>query len=168
MKSKHRKPPVILPEDVMHALLEASAPIGPEPERAARLRKRLLRQVRASKHAGLKTVLKDQGGWIKVGPLVDIKLLSSDEQSRSYLLRMHPGAVLPPHRHTLDEECLMLEGECWIGDIHLCAGDYHVAAKGTRHGAIRTSTGGVAFLRGANPEDRVAITHERQTNGPAL
>ncbi|MGH8580827.1 MAG: cupin domain-containing protein [Gammaproteobacteria bacterium] len=168
MKSKHRKAPAILPEDLMHALLEAGAPIGPEPERATRLRQRLLRQVRASKHAGLKTVLKGQGRWIKLGPLVDIKLLRSDEQSRSYLLRMQPGAVLPPHQHALDEECLMLEGEVWIGDIHLCAGDYHVAAKGTPHGEVRTSTGGLAFLRGAHPEDRVAITNEHQTNGPAL
>ncbi|MGH8602515.1 MAG: cupin domain-containing protein [Gammaproteobacteria bacterium] len=168
MRSKHLKKATLLPQDVMQALLEASAPLAPDPERALRVRRRLLRQARGSKHAGLTTVLKDEGGWTKLGPLVEMKLLRNDQESRSYLLKMHPGAVLPPHQHTLDEECLMLEGEVWIGDIHLCAGDYHVAAKGTPHGAIRTSTGGVAFLRGAHPEDRVAITTELRTYGPAV
>lgn len=153
----------------MQALLEASAPIAPDPERALRLRGRLLRQVRASKHAGLLTVLKDEEGWTKLGPLMEIKLLRSDEESRSYLLKMHPGAVLPSHQHTLDEECLMLEGEIWIGNIHLRAGDYHVAARGTPHEELRTSTGGLAFLRGAHPHEFVAVTrNEHQTNGPAL
>ncbi|MGH8611050.1 MAG: cupin domain-containing protein [Gammaproteobacteria bacterium] len=168
MRSKHLKA-THLPQDVMQALLETSAPLAPDPERALRLRRHLLRQAaRGSKQAGLTTVLKDEGGWTKLGPLVEMKLLRNDQESRSYLLKMHPGAVLPPHQHMLDEECLMLEGEVWIGDIHLCAGDYHVAAKGTPHGAIRTSTGGVAFLRGPHPEDRVAITTELRTNGPAV
>lgn len=166
MKSKHLKTAAILPKDVMRALLETSAPLAPDPERALRLRERLLRQARASKHAGLTTVLEDKEGWTKLGPLVEMKLLRSDEESRSYLLKMHPGAVLPSHQHTLDEECLMLEGEVWIGDMHLGAGDYHVAAKGSSHGAVRTSTGGLAFMRGAHPEDRVANGH--RTNDPAV
>ena len=152
----------------MQALLETSAPIAPDPERALRLRGRLLRQARASQHASLTTVLKGEGRWIKLGPLVEMKLLRSDEEGRSYLLKMHPGAVLPSHQHTLEEECLMLEGEIWIGDIHLRAGDYHVAQQGTPHEEVRTSMGGLAFLRGAHSDEFVAITRNEQTNGPAL
>ncbi len=156
MRSKRLK--TVLPQDVLQALLEASAPIAPEPERARHLRGRLLRQARASKQAGLTTVLKDKEGWTRLGPLVEMKLLRSDKESRSYLLKLHPGAMLPPHQHTLEEECLMLEGEVWIGNIHLRAGDYHVAAKGARHQEIRTTTGGLAFMRGAHPDEIGAVT----------
>ena len=63
-------------------------------------------------------------------PKVELKLLREDAFSRSFLLRLHPGAVLPPHEHPLEEECYCLEGEVRFGDLVVRAGDYHLAPPG--------------------------------------
>lgn len=83
------------------------------------------------------------------------KILSENKESQvqSFLLRMAPGAVIPPHEHILDEECFMLEGEFMIGDVYLSQGDYHLARKGSKHGIASTQTGGLAFLRAYGPMD---------------
>ena len=52
---------------------------------------------------------------------------------------------MPAHDHGFPEECLVLQGEITIGDITVCAGDYHFAAKGARHGTLTTRTGALLF-----------------------
>lgn len=156
MKSRHHKYSAEMPEDVFDALLDATAPVVPSPERAKSMRDRVLEQVRSAKKAVVEdfiTIPNDQGEWAQLTPLAEIKMLRSDVHSRSFLVRMQPGAELPAHEHPAEEECLMLEGEMWIGDIHLRAGDYHVAPKGRPHGNIRSDTGALLFVRGANPDD---------------
>jgi quercetin dioxygenase-like cupin family protein len=61
---------------------------------------------------------------------------------------MEPGAVLPPHEHPADEECLVLEGEIEFGEIVARAGDYHMAPEGVPHGHTRSPKGGLMFVRG--------------------
>ena len=81
--------------------------------------------------------------WNPIAPGVEIKNLYVDDASRtrSFLLRLQPGASLPEHEHSSDEECVMLEGEASLGRIVLRAGDYHAASKGARHGVLSTETG---------------------------
>jgi quercetin dioxygenase-like cupin family protein len=140
-----------LSEALVAALAEATAPVAPDPGRAARIRNRLLSAVRAEKARPpslLVTIHASEGQWISLSPLVQMKLLRQDEHSRSFLLRMAPGAVLPAHEHHWDEECMVLEGEVWLGDIRVRAGDYHLAPKGVPHGQLRSDTGCLLFLRG--------------------
>lgn len=132
-------------------MAEALAPQTPSCAVAARLRERLLtaaRQTLADAPTAHLTIRATEGGWSEVLPGVAVKMLREDAATRSYLLRLAPGASVPPHAHTLDEECVVLEGDVWLEGLHASAGDFHVARGGSRHGEIRTDGGCLLFLRG--------------------
>jgi quercetin dioxygenase-like cupin family protein len=97
------------------------------------------------------TVRVEDGGWTPIAPGIEKKFLYRDPATgtESYLFRMQPGASIEMHQHPRAEECLVLEGDLAIGDLRLKAGDYHVAAKGTMHPALRSQGGAVVFVRGA-------------------
>jgi hypothetical protein len=67
---------------------------------------------------------------------------------RISLQRLTPGSALPAHRHSDDEECLLLEGEMFVEDRLLRAGDYQVAPAGTVHHAVITAAGALLYRRG--------------------
>ena len=143
-----------LPEDLAAALLEATAPVEPDAAAAKRMRASVLDRVRAendeSTAAALLTVSGEAGDWIETGPGNSIKILRTDDETMSMLVRLGPGATFPRHYHPEDEETYVIEGETWFGDIHLVAGDYHLAPKGTTHGEVRTETGCVLLIRKAS------------------
>ena len=140
-----------IPDDVAGLLLEAGSAIDPGEAAATRMRKRLLDRVRAGDDADeLVTVSGDGGEWIETGPGNSIKILRSDEETMSMLVRLAPGTTFPEHSHPADEETYVVEGETWFGDIHLVAGDYHLAPKGTTHGEVRTDSGCVLLIRKAS------------------
>lgn len=125
--------------------VEALTPIRPP----AGLRGKVLNRIhREAPAEGLRTVRADEG-WTQFMPGVEIKMLYRDEasQARSFLARLRPGVTLPAHEHGAAEECLVLEGEITQGDVTIRAGDYHLALKGARHGAMTTRTGALLFLR---------------------
>jgi len=63
------------------------------------------------------------------------------------------GALLPAHRHPMDEECIVLEGTLKVGTrIEVGPGGYHLAHQGALHAPVSTRTGATIFLRGAVPE----------------
>ena len=129
----------------------ALTPQAPPSAVAARLRERLLtaaHQTLADAPAAHLTIRATDGGWSEVLPGVAFKRLREDAATRSYLLRLAPGASVPSHAHTLDEECVVLEGDVWLDGLHASAGDFHIARGGTRHGEIRTEGGCLLFLRG--------------------
>ncbi len=83
-----------------------------------------------------------------MAPGITYTVLFDDPASRrrSILLRALPGAILEPHSHGQGyEECLVLEGDLFIGDLKLGPGDYHVALTGTSHPATRTVSGCLCF-----------------------
>ena len=90
-------------------------------------------------------------GWVEMLPKAHAKLLFTDGEAESYMIRLEPGAWAPAHEHPADEECLVLEGTLWQGDVFLKAGDFHVARPGMRHGELRTDTGALVFIRYAKP-----------------
>jgi mannose-6-phosphate isomerase-like protein (cupin superfamily) len=166
------KPPEPLLDAVLAVqLAEQQTPLLPAAAVAARLKARILDAVRAQVHpgdAGLHrphdpaplalgaspgpiTLRAAEGVWVHLTPKVEVKLLRADGDSRSFLLRLQPGAVLPPHEHPVEEECLCLEGEVRFGDLVVRAGDYHLAPRGVPHGVVRSRTGALLYLRGANP-----------------
>lgn len=143
-------------DDALTGVIAAGLrPAHPDRATAERLRARLLAAARTDTTDGVEhlTIRAAEGDWIAVGPGLRIKLLREDELTRSYLLRLDPGAVLPGHNHEQEEECVVLEGEVWLGDLHASAGDFHLARRGLPHGALRTDTGCVLYLRGQKSYD---------------
>lgn len=67
----------------------------------------------------------------------------------SMLVRFAPGAGVPDHRHAVHEDCLMLEGSMFLGDIVLRAGDYQLAPAGGGHFGEMSDVGGTFFFHGA-------------------
>ncbi|MDP2832449.1 MAG: cupin domain-containing protein [Pseudomonadota bacterium] len=141
----------LLDESLCNALLQAQAPLLPPPERARALRDRVLGRLHASRPGNPLqhlTVHEGEGIWVPLMPGIDMKLLREDASTRSYLLRMAPGTRVSPHAHSLDEECMVLEGDVWLGEVHAHAGDYHLAHSGVPHGVVSSDGGCLLFLRG--------------------
>lgn len=136
------------------ALAAALRPVPPSPSRAAQLRARILATVSAEgpPRPRLATLRAGEGTWIPLRPRVECKILFEDTAAgaRSVLLRLAPGATLPPHGHDAHEECFVLEGTLRIGSLHLGPGDYHVAPAGVSHEAVTSEGGALIFLREAS------------------
>ena len=98
----------------------------------------------------LLTVRGEEGDWLPLTAGIEKKQLHADREAgvECYLLRLAPGARLPGHDHKMVEECVMLEGEMWIGDLKLVAGDFHLAPPDSVHPEIHSVTGATAFIRG--------------------
>jgi len=67
----------------------------------------------------------------------------------SMLVRFAPGAGVPDHHHAAHEDCLMLEGEMFLGDILLRPGDYQLAPAGGGHFGETSDVGCTFFFHGA-------------------
>lgn len=91
----------------------------------------------------------DESGWEDFCPGVRIRELCNGGERRSVLVKMRPGASVNAHSHGLEEECMMLAGEAFIGDTLLRSGDFQVAPQGSRHGAITTDVGALFFVHGS-------------------
>ena len=143
----------VLTAAVEEALLDGVRPVDPSTDRSKRMHAKLFERVRGESQPmttmDLVTVAKDAGDWMETSPGNWVKLLRADADTVSILVRLEPGTVFPAHSHPADEETLVLEGETRFGDIPLAAGDYHLAPKGTEHGAVTTETGCLLFIRTA-------------------
>jgi quercetin dioxygenase-like cupin family protein len=122
-------------------------------EQRERLRRRVLEQARERPPEGTRTLRAGEAIWIRIAPFVEIRELQRDEVSGTHtsVLRMHPGGVIPAHRHAREEEFIVLEGECQIGTHKLVAGDVHFAAAGSWHEPVTTRGGVLVLLRGEYP-----------------
>lgn len=98
----------------------------------------------------LHTVPAGEGVWQAIAEGVEQKLLWRDGNFVSRFMRMAPGTRLPPHAHDGEEECIMLAGEAFFGDILVRAGEFHLAPHGSVHLETFSETGGMAFLRSGN------------------
>lgn len=126
-------------------LLEALAPIEPGARRSRSMLERL--EARIAGAPDFLTVHRGEGEWRALTPLVSEKALVERSGIRACLIRMDKGGWLPPHDHPTPEECVVLEGEVWLGDVHCRAGDFHLAPAGLRHGALRTDEGCLLYVR---------------------
>jgi quercetin dioxygenase-like cupin family protein len=147
MKLKTQPIPV-LDAHLEAELLEGLAPLVPGPGRSESMRSRLAQRVAARGDGeDFVTVHRHEGEWRPVAPRVTEKRLVVADGIYACLLRLEAGASLPPHDHPTPEECVVLEGEVWLGDVFCRAGDFHRAPRGLRHGAIRTEGGCLLYLR---------------------
>lgn len=135
--------------ELSHALDEVHAlPAAEEDALLERVRARVMGAVISQ--AQFHTVRPTEPGWQPMAPGVMRKLLFSAGDAQSWLVRLSPGSAVPGHPHTIDEECVVLEGTLCIGDdIVLHAGDFHVGRKGSTHALATSDTGALVYLRAA-------------------
>ena len=149
MKSDNRKSP--LDAAISEALASCVTPLAPSPEASARMRQQLFQRVHAPV-ADYLFVHSHQGKWITLLQGIDFKLLREGEGVRSSLSRRAPGARIPPHDHSLDEENLVLEGAVTVNGVRCGPGDYHYAPSGKSHDWVTSDTGCLLFIRGATAQ----------------
>jgi len=89
-----------------------------------------------------------EGQWHEVQAGIMVKQLYVDHASgiATSLVRMLPGASLPPHEHTRPEQVYVLEGDCHIRGQRLGPGDYHRAETGSIHESTYTVDGTMFLL----------------------
>ncbi len=92
--------------------------------------------------------LGDDPEWKDVAPGLSCKILSIDsaESRITMLVRLAPGTDYPPHTHCGVEELHLLDGELWIDDRKLRAGDYNRAEPGTTDLRVWSETGCTCIL----------------------
>ncbi len=90
-----------------------------------------------------------EDGWDDFCPGVRIKALWHGGERSSILVRMQAGASVNAHGHPLEEECMMLAGEAFVGDTLLRSSDYQLAPLGSRHGAVMTDVGALFYVHGS-------------------
>jgi anti-sigma factor ChrR (cupin superfamily) len=123
------------------------------------LHERILKTIQTQAPAGTFTIRAADMQWRDVGPGVKVKVLrkDADRNDQTVLIRMQPGSVVLGHRHTQEEECLILEGEIFIGEHRLSAGDMHVARPGVVHAPIRAPRGALLMIRSEMPPSSFRI-----------
>ena len=90
----------------------------------------------------------EEPAWDEVAPGIFCKLLATDTRAHrvSMLVRLLPGVDYPPHTHAGLEELFLLDGELWIDDRKLHAGDYNRAEAGTGDTRVWSETGCTCVL----------------------
>lgn len=104
----------------------------------------------------LLTIPSQTGEWIEMSPGVSNKPLFDYVQSRSTLIRLNAGTSWSTAQACLsqDEECLILEGDAFIGDTLLRHGDWQIAPVGAKTLPIASDHGALLFVRSGL--DRIA------------
>ena len=68
--------------------------------------------------------------------------------TQTSLWRLDPGAVVPPHDHIGEEECLVMEGSIIWNGHEYTAGDFLLARPGAHHEAFLSPQGCLLMIRG--------------------
>ncbi len=135
----------------LDVLLAANAGLIPELAPEAAARKRMLANIMQRVEAPVMQVVRHaEGQWRDILPGVSIKVLREDssECSQTTLWRMQPGAGVPKHRHSQNEECLVLDGSIVHAGIEYFAGDYLLSPAGMDHDDFYTPQGALFLIRG--------------------
>ncbi len=141
-----------LDDDIVDLLNGAVSPTPVDQAALARVKRRVLARIAEAQRTDHLTVRAEDGQWQPFGPGLALKVLHEADGVMSYLLRLAPGAALPPHRHPMDEECVVLEGALRIGELEVAAGGFHLGRQDVLHMPIVSEHGALIFLRGAPPE----------------
>jgi anti-sigma factor ChrR (cupin superfamily) len=86
--------------------------------------------------------------WKEASPGLWYQLLSKDSETHrvTMLVTLEPGVEYPPHVHAGLEELHLLDGELWIDERKLHAGDYNRAEPGTGDKRVWSETGCTCVL----------------------
>lgn len=146
----------VLAEDIVDRLLAAHAVTPLEAPRALRLRARVLAQCNESPYAIVPNRSEDFRAFI---PGVKIRPLRVDWEGKTQtsLWRLDPGASIPPHRHTAEEECLIMEGSLVWGGKEYGPGDFLLARPGAHHEEFLSPHGALLMIRSELSQPLAAI-----------
>ena len=131
---------------VFAALAQALAPREPAADARQRMRQRILADAARPRTRVLRAA---EGEWTPLVPGIVIKTLRRDERAgtQTSLWRIEPGAAVPPHPHTQEEECLVLEGSIIHDGSEYFPGDFLLAPRGERHQAFLAPRGALLLIR---------------------
>lgn len=131
-------------DDVTGALLEALAPVAPA--RGTTARARVLACAAPPEPV---IVRAGERPWLAFLPGVRLQPLRVDRAARTQtsLWRLDAGATIPPHDHTGEEECLVLDGSVDFDGKLYVAGDYLLAPPGLHHTEFVSPSGAVLMIR---------------------
>ena len=87
--------------------------------------------------------------WQPLREGVDIAPLYAANGAVTMLARFAAGARVPAHPHGIDEECLMVEGDLFLGDVLLPKGGFQFAPGGSQHGDLTADGPCLLFFHGA-------------------
>lgn len=144
-----------------HLLIGASTPrhLAHSPA-GATLYRRICRPGRSAFAAlseGHLSRLDDAEAWVPFSPGVDARLLAKAAQDGlecvSMMLRMRAGASAAHHSHVVGEECVMVRGDVFLGDLLLREGEFQWAPAGTDHGTVHSDVGCLLFFHGVVDPD---------------
>jgi anti-sigma factor ChrR (cupin superfamily) len=98
--------------------------------------------------------------WQEVAPGISALLLATDVVTGrvSMMVRLQPDVEYPAHEHADLEELHLLEGELWIDERKLVAGDYNRAEAGSADRRVFSPTGCTCVL--------ITSTRDRLIHGP--
>ncbi|NPC56890.1 cupin domain-containing protein [Caenimonas soli] len=143
----------LLDPDIVDALSTAQRPDDATDAAAVqRVRARLMQRIAQDSVSHHIAIPADAGSWRAFLPGIERKVLHEREGVMSYLLKFAPGAVLPAHRHPIDEECVVLEGRLRIGTLELGPGGFHMVRKDVLDADTISDEGAIIYLRGASPK----------------
>lgn len=79
---------------------------------------------------------------------VAMRVLHVDRPRGQYtaLIRMNPHAVCPEHQHREHSQCLVVEGDLYVGEHHLQPGDFAFTGAGVPHDARAGDQGCLACV----------------------
>jgi mannose-6-phosphate isomerase-like protein (cupin superfamily) len=87
--------------------------------------------------------------WHDGGRGVRVARLAGDADVVSMLVRFDAGASVPDHHHAIDEDCLVIDGEMFLGDVLLRQGDFQLAPAGGGHWGETSDVGCLFYFHGA-------------------
>ncbi len=95
-----------------------------------------------------RTIRAAEGTWADLAPGVQAKRLFDGADETSMLLRLQPGAHAPAGLSTPEGEYLLLEGEGYVGDTLLRAGEYDYAHRDAPAFDLSSDVGALFYLHG--------------------
>lgn len=149
MKRRKGTGDVALPDELTAALLESVEPVALPEGRHDLLRGRLMAAVDGERPKA--TVRTRDGAWEPFCPGIDAQVLHDDGESRTWLARLAPGARVPAHFHAGDEEILILEGSCLLGEEEMIRGDFQMSPRGSNHPEMFSAGGCLLLVRAPSP-----------------
>lgn len=131
----------------------------PAEDRRLRLRASILLRAAATTGATVHAQRLTEGDWQTLLPGIMVKTLRRDTLSQTTLWRVQPGATVPGHVHSHEEECLILEGSIQHDGVEYFPGDFLLAHPGERHRVFESPRGALFMIRGEPVPTAEAMAH---------
>jgi ChrR Cupin-like domain len=145
-----------IPDDVLGTMLASVVPVKMPQSTADRIFRKIIKRSTEGDLGFLRTSRLDDD-WLDFAEGVQKKTLFDDGTTESWLVRMTKGARLAAHPHPGNEECFLLSGSVFLGDVQLFPGDYQVAGKGSSHGEVYSPTGCIMFVRSPSTKPAAVV-----------